>query len=158
MTRYLVPLSLVLLLLTAPLAVADDPEMSPAEKELVELTNKERARAKLPPLKPNPLLFKIARAHAANMARQGKLEHRLDGKSVKDRALAAGYNYKKIGENIAWSDGDTLANIMKNWMKSPEHRKNLLTPVFTEIGFGIARDKKGETYYAQVMGLRRASP
>ena len=103
--------------------------------------------------------MEIAAAPAADLTSQLR---RFAGRVVtllrKDRALAAGYNYKKIGENIAWSDGDTLANIMKNWMKSPEHRKNLLTPVFTEIGFGIARDKKGETYYAQVMGIRRAAP
>src|SRR5207249_3044988 len=53
--------------------------MSGPEKKLLDLTNAEREKEKLPALRPSPLLFKVARAHAANMAKQGKMEHELDG-------------------------------------------------------------------------------
>lgn len=168
MIRCLLLVPILALLLTAA-APADKPppppdgvaknapafEMSAAEKELLQLTNKERAQVKAPLLKPNPTLFKIARAHAANMARQGKLEHKLDGKTVIDRAKAANYDYKKIGENIAWTDGDTLKVIVKKWMESPRHRENMLNKRYVEIGFGVARDAKGEIYFAQVLGVQR---
>src|SRR5689334_22232134 len=53
-----------LLLIGASYARADDKpalETSDREKELLELTNAERARKKLPALKPNARLFRAAR-------------------------------------------------------------------------------------------------
>jgi uncharacterized protein YkwD len=38
---------------------------------------------------------------------------------------------------------------MKGWMDSKGHRENILNPGFTEIGIGIARNDKGETYFTQ---------
>src|SRR5437867_3138573 len=55
-------------------------ELSKEEKALLELTNKEREKAELPPLKANEKLFKAARAHSTNMAKQNKLDHKLDDK------------------------------------------------------------------------------
>jgi uncharacterized protein YkwD len=116
------------------------------------MTNKELANEKLPPLQVNATLFKVARAHAANMAKKGEMNHVLDGLNPAKRALAAGYDYSEIGENIASSDGAPLADIMQGWMKSKVHRENILRPGFREIGFGIAKNDKGDIYYAQVFG------
>jgi uncharacterized protein YkwD len=126
-------------------------EMSKDEQTLLELLNKERAKAKLPPLSPHPLLFKTARAHSANMAKQRKLEHILDGKKPPHRVLAAGYDYGKLSENIAVSEGPgiPLSRIVKLWMESKIHRENLLDDKVTETGLGIAGNDKGETYYTQ---------
>src|SRR5437763_142357 len=66
--------------------------MSPMEKAIVDLTNKEREKKGLAAVKPNPQLFAAARAHSANMARQNKLAHVLDDKSHTDRMKAAGYS------------------------------------------------------------------
>ena len=46
------------------------------------------------PLKVNATLVKTARAHSENMAKQEKMAHQLDGKSVGDRTEAAGYDYR----------------------------------------------------------------
>src|SRR5713101_1572450 len=78
------------------LAAADtkDPkkvEISEVEQAILDATNKEREKEKLPPLKPNKTLCEVARAHSANMAKQGKMEHELDGKTPADRVKAAGY-------------------------------------------------------------------
>ncbi len=124
-------------------------ELSELEKELLQLTNEERKKEKLPPLKANPLLFKVARAHAANMAKQGKMEHNLDGKTPGQRLKQAGYKYGFSGENIASGDYP-LAVVMKAWMESAGHRKNILGKNFTEIGLGIVKDPKGVPYFAQV--------
>jgi len=155
---YLRCLAAVLLGYFALAAEADPParqefKMTPREKEVVELTNLERKKKDLPPLKPNPLLFKIARDHSANMARQGKMEHVLDGKTPFKRILEGGYDYKYAAENIAEADQDYAAKvIVKDWMDSEKHRKNILYPEFREIGVGIIPGKKDLLYYTQVFG------
>ena len=42
---------------------ADKFEISKVEKEVLDLTNAERAKESLPPFKPHPLLFQAAREH-----------------------------------------------------------------------------------------------
>ena len=130
-------------------------ELSADEQKLLELTNKERAKEKLPPLKPNAVLFQVARAHSANMAKKGEMNHVLDGKNPAQRTVAAGYNYKHVGENVAVSDGAPLALIMEGWMKSPHHRENILKREFIEIGLGVGRNGKGDIYYTQLFGTPR---
>lgn len=126
------------------------------EQTLLELTNKERAKNKLPPLTASPLLTRVARAHAANMARQEKMEHKLDGKTPGQRAEAAGYRLGWIGENIAAGEDWPLAGLMEGWMNSKRHRENILSMRFTEIGLGLAKTSKGEVYYTQLFGRPRA--
>ncbi len=132
-------------------------EMSKDEGTLLELINQERAKEKLPPLRPQTLLFRAARGHSANMARQGKMEHVLDGKTPGQRVLAVGYDYGKVSENIAMSEGAEapLTAIVKGWMESKLHRENLLGNKVTETGLGIARNDKGEVYYTQVFARPR---
>lgn len=130
-------------------------KMTMAEEKLLELTNRERKKNDLPPLKPTPLLFQAARDHSANMAKQGKMEHELDGKNPFHRIKATGYQYRNAGENIAFGNVP-VEEIMVGWMKSELHRKNILHKEFTEIGLGLARDKKGAIYYTQVFGRPRS--
>ena len=127
--------------------------LTATEKKILELTNEERKKKELPPLKTNALLFKVAQAHSENMARQGKMEHKLDGMTPLQRLRAAGYAYNKAFENIASGDADVpLEDLMKAWMESKGHRENILNDVCTEIGLGIARDKNGQVYYTQLFG------
>jgi uncharacterized protein YkwD len=122
------------------------------EAKLLEMTNKQRTEKKLPPLKLNPLLVKAARAHSANMARQQKLEHVLDGKRVGQRLKDVGYTALGEGENIYLGKAGfgRPETALKFWMNSRPHRENILEPNFTEIGIGIARDRDGDVYFTQV--------
>jgi uncharacterized protein YkwD len=122
------------------------------ERALLELVNAERTKESLPALKPHAQLFEAARAHAANMAKQTKLEHKLDGKTTYDRIKATGYIYTLASENLARGDV-TLAEIVQAWMKSKSHRENILDTEFTETGVGLARDGMGETYYTQIFAV-----
>jgi uncharacterized protein YkwD len=150
-------LLVVLSCVALPLAAADskDPkkvELSEVEQAILDATNKEREKEKLPPLKPNKILCEVARAHSANMAKQGKMEHELDGKNPADRVRAAGYIHAHMAENIAVSDGEKPEGIVKAWMDSKEHKENILNEKYTEIGIGLAKNDKGETYYTQEFG------
>jgi uncharacterized protein YkwD len=138
-------------------AARDKVELTRDEQTLVDLINKERMKEKLPPLQPNPILCKAARAHSANMAKQGKMEHILDGKTPGQRVLAAGYDYGKVAENIAMSDvpNPPLPAIVKDWMESKSHRANILGDKVTETGLGIATNDKGEAYFTQVFARPR---
>ncbi len=134
--------------------LADPPakfQMSKEEKQLFDLTNLERKKNDLPPLKASPLLFKVARAHSANMAKQNKMDHVLDGKKPAQRVKEAGYRYLTTGENIAFGDLPQ-EDLMKAWMGSKLHRANILNAKFIEIGLGIVSDEKGVPYYTQVFG------
>jgi uncharacterized protein YkwD len=127
------------------------------EQKLLDLLNQTREKEKLPPLEPNETLTRVARAHAANMAKQEKMAHVLDGKRPAQRVEEAGYDYRFVGENVAMSEGDdvTLADIHDGWMKSKVHRDNILKKEYREVGLGLAQNAKGQTYYAQVFGTRR---
>jgi uncharacterized protein YkwD len=130
-------------------------KLSANEQKLLEWTNQVRAEHKLPPLESHPLLNRLAQEHSANMARQGKMSHVLDGKTPAQRARAAGYSYASIGENIAMSDGFLLKVITEAWLKSKNHRENILATRYKEIGIGIVRNDEGDYYYTQVFGRRR---
>jgi uncharacterized protein YkwD len=127
-------------------------ELSKDEQAILDETNAVREKNKLLALKPNHVLFRAARDHSANMAKQGKMEHNLDGKSPADRLTALGYRYQYMGENIAAGEGWMPAGVVAGWMDSQGHRENILKREFREIGIGIARGKDGTLYYTQVFG------
>ncbi|MBI3409838.1 MAG: CAP domain-containing protein [Planctomycetes bacterium] len=125
--------------------------LSAEEQKILDLTNAERKKNDLSPLQASPLLCKLARAHSANMARQEKMTHDLDGKTPYQRMKDAGYAYARAGENVAQGDaGITVEQIFKGWMDSKSHRENILRKEVTEIGIGLGAAKNGGTYYTQV--------
>ncbi len=46
-----------------------------------------------------------------------------------------------VGENLAWGTGSyaSARGIVRAWLESPEHRRNLLRPGFRRIGLGLRR-------------------
>ncbi|MCE9565695.1 MAG: CAP domain-containing protein [Planctomycetes bacterium] len=123
------------------------------EQGVIDLTNAERKKADLPPLKMNPLLMVAARGHAENMAKQDKLAHELDDQKPADRVKATGYNYGYVGENVAWNQKNPT-EVLDSWMKSQGHRDNILLGEYAEIGVAVAKNAKGERYWVQVFGTK----
>ncbi len=126
-----------------------DDRLSPDEKAVVELTNKERERAGLAPLVVNMKLMRAARAHSANMARQNVLTHELDGKSPMHRIRDAHYRHGEYGENCA-GGSRTPVDAVRGWLNSEGHRENMMNPGFKEIGIGMAVGKQGRKFWTQV--------
>jgi uncharacterized protein YkwD len=122
------------------------------------LTNRERTRASLTPLRRNPELARAAQLHAEQMAATGKLAHDLPSArypTLASRLRLVGYTYRAVGENVA--EGYTSgAALMAGWMTSTPHRANILSARYTETGVGMARSKTGRTYHAQVFARPRA--
>jgi uncharacterized protein YkwD len=114
--------------------------------EVLAAVNAERRRAGVPPLVENPKLDLAAQRHAEDMLARNYFAHESpEGKTVRERAKEAGYDWRAIGENIA--EGQTsVQEVMNTWMHSPPHRRNILSRDFKELGVGVAFGKSGGGY------------
>ena len=124
------------------------------DAQLLQLTNEQRRRAGLQPLRLSSKLGQAAQSHAQDMARNNIFSHTgSNGSTMVDRVKKVGYSYSTIGENIA-AGGATPAATIQQWMNSPGHRRNILNPSFTEIGFGYvaAPNTEYRHYWVQVFG------
>jgi uncharacterized protein YkwD len=129
-------------------------DSSQFEARLLELTNQERMRADLSPLRLSPSLSNAAQRHAEDMDSANYFSHTgRDGSEPWDRAQRAGYPSQSIGENIA-AGNSTPEETMEQWMNSPGHRANILSSSHTEIGFGYSQNAGGQYrhYWVQVFG------
>lgn len=128
---------------------AESPEAA-FEKEVIRLVNVERAKNGLKPLKENWELSRVARYKSMDMRDKGYFSHTSPTYgSPFDMMKAFGITYSYAGENIAMGQR-TPEEVMKGWMNSPGHRRNILSENFTEIGVGYAANNKGNTYWAQM--------
>ncbi|MGW0916122.1 CAP domain-containing protein [Streptomyces sp. NPDC002784] len=127
-------------------------ELARTATRVVELTNRERAGAGLPPLAVDPFLTTAAQAHSADMVARAFYSHTSpDGSRPWDRAAAAGSRRRSIGENIACGQRSP-AEVVQGWMNSPGHRANILKRDFTHIGVGFAGGGEAGTYWTQLFG------
>jgi uncharacterized protein YkwD len=107
--------------------------------EVVRLTNEFRKDNGLKPLTLNLRLNRAAQGHSADMANRDFFNHaNPDGLKAGRRATIAGYDYSRLGENIA-AGQRTPQEVVESWKKSPGHRKNMLNPKFEEIGVGYLK-------------------
>jgi uncharacterized protein YkwD len=105
---------------------------------VLDQVNAERAKAQIRPLLLEPRLSSAAQHHARDMFTRGYFAHASpEGKTVRQRADAASYRWHAIGENIA--EGQlSVEQVVKAWMESPEHRRNILDRDFIHMGLGLA--------------------
>jgi uncharacterized protein YkwD len=117
----------------------------------------ERSFGPAAPVTWNDELAQAALAHSEDMAAHHYFNHRgADGSFVGDRAHRAGYNWRRVGENIA-SGLHSPEEAMAGWLDSPGHCANLMDPSFTDMGAAYAinpNSKVGTAYWTQVFGRR----
>lgn len=107
-----------------------------AEAQMLQLVNEARAEIGLRPLALDPRLTPIGRAHSEEMFRLRYFGHTspVTG-SPFDRIEAAGVEYSRAGENLAYAQSVAVAH--RGLMESPGHRANILRAEFTRIGIGV---------------------
>ena len=123
------------------------------ESGLHEAVNRERAQHHRIPLIRLPELDALARAHSTDMARRTYFSHESpEGANPLDRIQGAGVEGISLAaENLGRTDrSDPTRSIVRGWLESPEHRRNLLAPPFNATGVGIARAADGALLYTQV--------
>lgn len=115
----------------------DKPQVRPfLEEKMLEMVNEERAKEGLAPLKADPEMTRVARAHSKDMFARGYFAHvNPDGKNPFDRMRAANVKFRAAGENLALAQ--TLEIAHTNLMNSPGHRANIMNPAFGRLGIGI---------------------
>ncbi|KAA0971149.1 CAP domain-containing protein [Aureimonas fodinaquatilis] len=119
--------------------------------------NQFRAQNGLPPLRINSQLMAAAQVQSNAMAAQDRLDHNAGGR-LPGRVAAAGYNWSTTAENIGRGYANYSA-AMAGWIGSSGHRRNLLNPNVTEIGFAGARSVNGgRNYWTQVFAAPRQAP
>ncbi|WP_409461981.1 CAP domain-containing protein [Amycolatopsis sp. GA6-003] len=107
--------------------------------QVIALVNDERDKAGCDPVTEEAHLDQAAQGHSDDMSQRGYFSHDTpEGESFADRITAAGYP-KPGAENIA--KGATSADqVMRMWMNSSGHRKNILNCSLTKLGVGVAKD------------------
>jgi hypothetical protein len=106
---------------------------------LVDETNQSRAANDLPALQLNALLQAAAQEKANDMATKGYFAHTSpQGLTPWYWFENVGYSFSYAGENLAvnFSDSQDVTNA---WMNSAEHRANILSENFTQIGIATAQ-------------------
>lgn len=122
-------------------------------EDLLEKTNNERAKEKLPTLKTNDRLAKAAFLKANDMIKRQYWAHVApDGTTPWLWLSKAGYEYGAAGENLA-KNFVTADAAMAAWMASPEHRKNILDAQYREVGFAVVNGEMDSRPVTLVVAL-----
>ncbi len=178
MRRLLVPAALAASLALAAPAAADpsacqSSHVTPTaesvrqvEQTVLCLVNAERTQRGLKRLAQDGRLDSAAARHSTDMVRRDFFSHDApSGSSPSDRIRRAGYlkgaRGWSIAENIAWGTGSlaTPRSIVRGWMRSAGHKRNILHRGFSAIGIGVAlgapsQGDAGATY-TTTFGSRR---
>lgn len=114
--------------------------LSSLESSVLVEINAFRSQHQLARLRLSSALTLAARTHSGQMAADGYFAHEsADGsafwKRIQSFYGSSSWQFWSVGENLLWSSPDVDAgNALKLWLASPEHRKNLLSPAWREIG------------------------
>ena len=114
--------------------------LSSLESGVLQDLNQIRTRHGLVPLKLSAGLSAASAQHSREMGADGYFEHASDDGTAFWKRIGRwygqnGFHYWSVGENLLWSSPDVdPAAALQLWMNSPEHRANILTARWREIG------------------------
>ena len=138
---------------TASLAGTDclalgDPE-SDIHKAMVDALNTYRVENGLQPLVYSKRLELAADGMTRDLWQRNFFAHiNPDGQNPGDRAIAAGFCHKYVGENLA-AGQRTVDAVMQAWKNSPGHNANMLESEYKYVGVSFSVDENGRLYWAQ---------
>lgn len=109
--------------------------------QLLYLTNLDRQENGSAPLSLNDKLSLAAAQKAKDMFSEDYWAHNSpSGKTPWVFIKNAGYTYVYAGENLA-RGFQTSDDVVKAWMASPDHRENMLSKNYTDVGFAVEKGK-----------------
>jgi uncharacterized protein YkwD len=110
--------------------------MQSAAEQIFALANEARIQAGVGRLDWDPALAQAALKHCERMAEEGPISHRYPGElDLSERTAQAGAHFSLIEENVAL--GPSADAIHEEWMQSPGHRANLLSPDVDRVGVAV---------------------
>jgi uncharacterized protein YkwD len=137
---------LVALLLAAQAGAAP---MSTGERSVLAEMNRVRAQHGLAPLRYDATLQRAARAHTRSMVASNVFAHGDFASRMRRFGVRAPY----LAENLAWGSGtaSTPSALVRMWLNSPPHRRNLLRAGFRRVGVGALMASFAGTSAARVV-------
>lgn len=120
------------------------------ETEVVKLVNAERAKKGLQLLTQNWELSRVCRYKSQDMITKNYFDHQSPTYGSPFNMMESfGIRFSAGAENIAYGQS-TPQVVMDSWMNSAGHRNNILSPSFTQIGVGAAKNSQGNLYWTQM--------
>jgi uncharacterized protein YkwD len=130
------------------------------EEFMYQLVNRDRAdpansaetNGRALPLRWNDRLAAVARAHSLDMLNRGYFSHQdPSGGTAANRVESAGLDWQAVGENIAiYNSIDRAEAAFMNEPRFVEnHRANILSAKYTEVGIGVVIAPNGQLYITQ---------
>ena len=119
--------------------------MAALENSVVDRMNTIRRAHGLRLLRSNRRLRAAAEFHSKDMGRRGYFEHdSISGtpfwRRIERFYPSRGFNSWTVGENLLWGTNSyNAAFAVREWMESPPHRQNILSPEWREVGIGAVR-------------------
>lgn len=112
-----------------------------SSQQLLLITNQKRQEAGLPPLTLDNELSQAATSKATDMFGKDYWAHiSPSGETPWVFIQEAGYKYVFAGENLA-RGYNSAQDVINAWMASPEHKENMLSPNYKNVGFAVADGK-----------------
>jgi uncharacterized protein YkwD len=122
--------------------------------DVVRIVNRYRAEIGMRPLRVSVPLTRSATWKARHMAHFYYFGHSDPAppvsRTVFDRIAACGFDASG-GENIAYGYPTALA-VVRAWLGSPGHRRNIELPRWRYIGVGVASSRSGLKFWTQNFG------
>lgn len=113
-------------------------QVSSVIQQVVDLTNAERAKEGLAPLKIDSALTKSAQLKSQDMKDNNYFSHTSPTYgSPFDQMKTLGISYKSAAENIAMGQRSPQ-EVVQGWMNSAGHRANIMNGSYTHIGVGLS--------------------
>lgn len=135
---------------TAPATPATNTGISAFNQQVLDLTNAQRAKAGLSPLKYNAALSNVATLKSQDMRDKNYFSHTSPTYGSPFAMMDKfGISYTYAGENIA-AGYSTPQAVVTGWMNSPGHRQNILNSNYNQIGIGYAAGGSYGHYWTQM--------
>lgn len=103
------------------------------------LIDRARSRWRLPPLRESPRLDFAAQFHVFQMIGEDRFSHTVRGRGSTpgQRLDLTGFRWSAFGEAIS-TGYSTPGRAVAGWLKSTDHCRILLSPVYRNLGVGVS--------------------
>jgi uncharacterized protein YkwD len=112
------------------------------ESKILYWTNVHRRAHDVRPLRAGTCVDRYAESWGRHLASTSSFQHQ----SL--TPILRGCSARTAGENIAWGNVSARGTVAR-WMRSPGHRRNLLSRSFARLGVGAAYSGSGRLYTVQ---------
>jgi uncharacterized protein YkwD len=99
--------------------------------------------------------MQAAQGHACDNAARRVMSHQGgDGSDLRGRLRRVDYGFAAANENVAMGYR-TAESVVRGWMDSSGHRRNILARSSRDIGLGVALAPDGQLHWVLVSGATR---